>query len=294
MAVFYPASDRPAKPKAARESAGLIKMRAGFLLTSSHTFFCEGQGVTPPSSPKHSYSAKLMVVRAVLRGQERHGFVRMQEQVQSMTSEANEVAAGSPRYRRLFGWLLVLVGILLIFWGYNKILPVERIDQARWGSAENAESYFSRPIPTAQDIESYLLNATILVSDPPGGNAVYYFDAPYHFLKWRNFFRAPADDVLEGTWSIDWYLLPMELNGRWRVALEQVICTRSPDSLPADVPFCHDVQTLSPMLRFGRYPEYRVGNVFNLSANGSVPFPIPKTSISIDELVAIGKAQTRQ
>jgi len=211
-----------------------------------------------------------------------------------MTSEANEVAAGSPRYRRLFGWFLILVCILLIFWGYNKILPVERIDQARWGSAENAERYFSRPIPTAQDIESYLLNATILISHPPGGNAVYYFDAPYHFLKWRNF-NLPTEDVLEGTWSIDWHLLPMELNGRWRVALEYVICTRSLDSLPADVPFCRSVETLSPMLRFGLNPEYRVGNVFNLSTNGSVPFPLPnRTPISIDGLLAMEKARSER
>lgn len=215
-----------------------------------------------------------------------------------MTNETKHLSTEHQRSHKRFKWMFVLIGIGLCVWLYSslreRILPIERIDAIRWGSSDNVERYFSRSFPTAQEIKSYLSNATILVSSPPGGNVVYYFDAPYHFLEWRNA-GTSAVDVLSGSWSIDWHIRPMELNGRWRVAIEYVICTRSPDSLPADVPFCSEVRTLNPINRFGLNQEYRAGNVFNLSADGNVPFPLPtRTTISIDGLLAMGKTQRGQ
>jgi hypothetical protein len=219
----------------------------------------------------------------------------------SMTNDANETATGRSRYRRLSRGLLISMGILLFFWGAaalnDRIRPVKRFGQlTTWYTADQAEQHFNMAYPTEKDIASYLSNATILISDMSFGQAVYYFDAPNRFIQWRND-GSSRTDLVSGLWFTKWYLLPMELNGRWRIALVYSFCKWLPDG-GVDPPqdSCKIVENLNLLFAGGDATrEYRAGNVFDLSAGGFAPFPLPTaTRISIDGLLAIKKAKTEK
>ena len=216
----------------------------------------------------------------------------------SMRNEANGAATKPSRYRRLSRRLLVSIGILLLIWGgvalNDRIRPVKRFGQlTAWYAADQAAQHFNAAFPTEKDIEAYLSNATILLSDGSFQQAVYYFDEPHHFLQWRNDGTSNTN-LVAGEWFTKWYLLPMEINGRWRVALVYSFCKWFP-ALDAEPPedSCKIVEDLNLLFAWGGATrEYRAGNVFKLSAAGTASFPLPsRTRLSIDGLLAMGKAQ---
>jgi hypothetical protein len=177
-------------------------------------------------------------------------------------------------------------------------LRLERIDQLKaWYTADQAEQHFNAVFPTEKDIEAYLSNVTILLSDGAFHQAVYYFDEPNRFLQWSND-GTPNTALVRGEWFTKWYFQPMELNGRWRVALVYSFCKWLPSrcrdtQLPQDG--CKIVENLNLLFNAANaVREYKAGNIFKLSAGETPPFPLPNhTRISIDGLLAMGKAQRR-
>jgi hypothetical protein len=205
------------------------------------------------------------------------------------------------RYRRLSKLVLLALGISLFIWVglalNDRVLPVKRFSQlTAWYTAEQAEQRFSASYPTDKEIEAYLANATILVSDGYFRQAVYYFPERHHFVQWRND-GSSNTNLIAGEWFTKWYLLPMKLNGRWRVALVYSFCSWIPArdaGLPQDS--CFILEGLNLLFAGAdTVREYRSGNVFNLSAGGSAPFPLPnRARLSIDGLLAMGKSQRGQ
>jgi hypothetical protein len=187
---------------------------------------------------------------------------------------------------------------LLLIWGgvalNDRIRPVKRFGQlTAWYTADQAEQHFNADFPNGKDIEAYLSNATILLSDGSFHQAVYYFDKPHHFLQWQND-GTSRTDLISGEWFTKWYLLPMELNGRWRLALVYSFCKWFPSrdaELPQDS--CVILESLDQLFAAANaVREYRAGNIFKLSAAGTAPFPLPsRTRLSIDGLLAMGKAR---
>jgi hypothetical protein len=216
----------------------------------------------------------------------------------SMTNETTEIAARPSRHRRPLRSLLISVGIILFIWGglalNDRIRPVMRFSEFKTAfPADVAERYFNAVFPTERDIEAYLSNKTILLSDGAFQQAVYYVDDSHHFLKWTS----DSTSLRTDEWFTKWYFLPMELNGRWRVALVYSFCTWFPTidiELPPDS--CRIIQDLRLLFAGANaHREYRSGNIFGLSAGGTAPFRLPSgTRISIDGLLAMEKNHRAQ
>jgi hypothetical protein len=215
-----------------------------------------------------------------------------------MKNESTEAMQPFQSRRRLK--LIFVFGVLLSIWGgislNERILHVKRFSQlTAFYKPNQAEQAFRASYPTDKEIEAYLTNATILVSDGGFYQAIYYFDEPHHFLQWRND-GSSNTALIAGEWFTKWYLLPMELNGRWRFARVYSFCWWFP-SMNAELPqdSCSIVERLDFL--FGASDatrEYRLGNIFKLSAGGTAPFPLPnRTRLSIDGLVAMEKDQAR-
>jgi hypothetical protein len=205
------------------------------------------------------------------------------------------------QYRRLLKRIFIAAGAFLLVWGAialnNKILSAKRFDQlTAWYKADQAEREFNASFPNDREIEKYLTNATILVSDGSFVQAVYYFDEPHHFLQWRNE-GLQKTDLIAGEWFTEWYFLPMELKGRWRIAFVHAFCHWFP-AMYAEMPqdSCSIVGNLNFLFGVaGAVREYRVGNIFKLSVGGHAPFPLPnQTQLSIEGLLALQKAQRQQ
>jgi hypothetical protein len=98
----------------------------------------------------------------------------------------------------------VLLGAVLAGWLYFyasdhiKIIQLDSIFDPAYGYPQGyREEYFAKTFPSSSDIESYLSNATLLISKPPLGNVIYYFDEYRHFTLWH-------DNIVEGG---EWWLI---------------------------------------------------------------------------------------
>ncbi|WJR76502.1 hypothetical protein [Bradyrhizobium sp. NP1] len=210
-------------------------------------------------------------------------------------TEVAETHAEPPR-RKIRKWAFIVIGVILCVWGYvylsEKILSVEETRLSDWYLPANAERHFARKFVTADEIESYLSNATILFSHPSAGNSVFYFGASHRFVLWTG----PRLDLTEGIWWTNWYLFPMTFNGRWRIAPVQEFCIHYYGTLfdTRQREQCRFVEYLGGLFPYSHaLPEYRAGNVFDLRK--AAPFRLPDDKeISIDGLLAMKKAQGGQ
>jgi hypothetical protein len=150
---------------------------------------------------------------------------------------------------------------------------------------ETKESYFLETFPSRHEIEDYLLDATILISHPPIGNSVYYFDSNYRFFIWHaNDFK-----ITKG----HWFLYPMIdrriYNGRSRFDLAYSFCRELDDgSLTEDN--CILLGSTNQILAGVGHREYTKGDVFDLSKRSKPPFAIPATTINMEQLrAAVGR-----
>jgi hypothetical protein len=184
----------------------------------------------------------------------------------------------------------VLLGAVLAGWLYFyasdhiKIIQLDSIFDPAYGYPQGyREEYFAKTFPSSSDIESYLSNATLLISKPPLGNVIYYFDEYRHFTLWH-------DNIVEGG---EWWLIPklqmLRLGKQWRFAVVQSFC-RSVSGMLADAQKdnCYSVESVDslPSRGAGSRREYSKGNVFGLSTERSAPFQLPSSQISIASLLS--------
>src|SRR5262249_3312718 len=79
----------------------------------------------------------------------------------------------------IFGALAaaLLFGVYLYAWLNAVIVDLSNFENPIYGRPKgSAEMYFSRAFPSAEEIEDYWKNSTLVVSDLKLGNGVRYFD----------------------------------------------------------------------------------------------------------------------
>ncbi len=193
------------------------------------------------------------------------------------------------KLRRIAKWtgigLLIIASFRAYVYCYDHYI-VLNINNMVLPSHEIAQRMFSETYPSRIEIENYLHDATILISHPPIGSSVYYFDNQQHFIEWHG----NDSRMTRG----HWYLYPMMakrmLDGRSRFDLVYSLCRELNDgSFTEDN--CVLLGSTQQIMAYGR-KEYAKGDIFGLSKRDDPPFDMPKTDISIDQLrrlIALGK-----
>jgi hypothetical protein len=183
-----------------------------------------------------------------------------------------------------------LAGAILAVWlavyvsSNVRVVRLDNMYDPRYGDrVGRREEYFSRDFPTAKDIETYLFNSTLLISNPPRSSVVYYFDSDHKYTLWH------ANLIETGKWwsFSRWQLI--RLGDQWRFATVQTFCTVSFAMLAdAQQDNCYSVETPSSVFSQGRGTtrEHKLGDVFNLSGRTQVPFKLPDVPITIESLLA--------
>ena len=198
---------------------------------------------------------------------------------------------------RVYVVLGLIVGTVLIICSYSyvhghvRIIRLDRIFNPTYGFPEGyRETYFARVFPSSQAINEYLTDATILFSQPPNGNEIFYFNHEQQFVSWR------GNIVSGGTWRLSPSLQIIELDGKWRTAIVQRFCTLMSE-MPANAQQdnCYDVSDIESILSrgLGSRREYKKGNVFDISANKPAPFQLPDSAITFDSLMSALAGKSR-
>lgn len=194
-------------------------------------------------------------------------------------------AANSKRRIGLWIALAILSGFIsaLLVYSYVashvRVVRLEEIFDPAYGfPLDYRERYFNRDFPAASTIKNYLHDATLLISRPPTGNRVYYFDKDQGFVSWR-------DNVIDsGVWWTSPEVQILYLGARWRVAVVQIFCM-SRFGIPrgAQQDNCYSVGQLESLLAAGKGSrrDYREGNVFHLQADNPPPLQLPNSELSI-------------
>ena len=180
-----------------------------------------------------------------------------------------------------------LISALFIYGYVASYVQIVRIDEIYYSAPGNPpdahECHFNLNFPSADAIQSYLHEATLLISDPLVGNRVFYFDEGHGYVKWR-------ENVIEnGVWWTSPRVQILFLGSRWRVAIVQTFCMFEfglPPGVQEDN--CYSVGSLDSLLGAGRRSrrEYREGNVFNLEVGRHPPVPLPRSEVSISYLLS--------
>ncbi len=187
-------------------------------------------------------------------------------------------------FKRLAKFALVLIGVVGLVKGcvyVGRHSYTENIDHFALWSNESKERYFSETFPTRDEIERYLSDATILLSDPPGINTVYYFGHDGRYYYWNG----NDNRIARGYW----FLYPMIdrriYDGRSRFDLAYLFCREHYDDSFND-DNCILLGSTDQIMKYHGYREYAKGDVFNLSKLESPPFNLGPRRISIEQLRA--------
>jgi hypothetical protein len=138
---------------------------------------------------------------------------------------------------------------------------------------------FSNEPASRKEIEDFLFDATILVSDPPL-NSVTYFDKGGNFFEWY------ANGVKRGSWSLYPMLDRRTYNEKSRFDVVYSYCREYDDgSLKEDN--CFLLESTKQLLSWPGADEYERGDIFDLSRRQKPPFDIyGMTRITLSELRA--------
>jgi hypothetical protein len=188
------------------------------------------------------------------------------------------------RFKRLAKFALALIGVVALFMGYlyvSRHFITENIDHFALWSDESKKRYFSETFPTRNEIERYLSNATILISHPPIGNTVYYFDSDGRYYYWHG-----NDNMIgRGHWFLYPRIVRRIYNGRSRFDLAYLFCRELDDGSFTD-DNCVLLGSTDQIMKYHAFREYAKGDVFNLSELQSPPFDLPPRPISMEQLSA--------
>ncbi len=153
----------------------------------------------------------------------------------------------------------------------------QNVDDFFRGSQEKKERYFLETFPSRHEIEDYLLNTTILISDPPIGNSVYYFDNDQHSFNWH------GNQIIKG----HWFLYPMFVRRVYSVKsrfdLAYSFCRELDDGSFTEDNCVLLGSTNQIMAGYGQM-DYAKGDIFDLSKRSKPPFTMPTITISMEQL----------
>jgi hypothetical protein len=151
------------------------------------------------------------------------------------------------------------------------------------------EEYFATQFPTAKEIEDYWFDSTLLISDPPRNNRIYYFDKDYHFKEWAN------SGLGTESWAISPFQERLKLGSRSRLVTIQCFAVlMDVGGAQRDCVGIEDVTFMIHRARTGTR-EHRKGDVFGLSGRKKAPFYLPtKEPITIDSVLAELQRQSSQ
>lgn len=188
--------------------------------------------------------------------------------------------------------LVVSIGLYLHFNSNVREVDVDAMYGSKYGPPAKPgakEEYFSRQFPTTKEIEDYWFDSTLLVSDPPTQNHVYYFDKTYHRTEWRSTYLNTE------RWIISPFQEKLKLGSQFRTVTIQCFAVLiGVGNAQRD---CVPVDTLDRMIirhKTGTR-EYRKGDVFGLSGRKKAPFYLPmKEPITIDSVLAELQRQSPQ
>jgi len=183
------------------------------------------------------------------------------------------------------GCFFIFAAIGAFIYGARHFMTQNVDDFFRW-SKEKKESYFLETFPSRHEIEDYLLNTTILISHPPIGNSVYYFDNDRHFFDWH------GDQIKKGHWFLYPFIVRRVYNGKSRFDLAYSFCRELDDgSLTEDN--CILLGSTNQILAgFGEL-DYAKGDIFDLSKRSKPAFTMPIIAISMEQL-RVATGQLRQ
>jgi hypothetical protein len=171
---------------------------------------------------------------------------------------------------------LIFATIGVFIYGARHFITQNIDDFFRW-PPDKKESFFLETFPSRREIEDYLLNTTILISHPPIGNSVYYFDKDQHTFNWH------GNQIIKG----HWFLYPMidrrVYNGKWRFDLAYSFCRELDDGSFTEDNCILLGSTSQIFAGFGEL-DYAKGDIFDLSNRSKPPFTMPTTAISIEQL----------
>jgi hypothetical protein len=142
---------------------------------------------------------------------------------------------------------------------------------------------FSQKIPSLNEIDDYLSDATVVVSHPPVGNAVYYFDSDRKIFWWH------GDQISTGVWKATPNVQLIIFGTQWRLAIVYKFCWSFSDRVAIEQQdSCYYLTSLDWIFSFANsHREYRKGDLFGLDKveKGQVG-KLPESNISIEQLLA--------
>ena len=185
----------------------------------------------------------------------------------------------------------VILGIWLYIYAYDRIRIVRLdnlFDPAYGFQVGRREQFFAQKFPSSSDIKAYLHDSTILLSNPPIGNQVYYFDRDDAFISWYD------SKIEAGKWRSFPNLQILRLDGKWRIAVVYAFCISYPDrDAIAQRDNCYEIESVDSILSRGSRREYRKGNVFNLGRDKPTPARLPKSEITIESLLPVKPSEQK-
>jgi len=182
------------------------------------------------------------------------------------------------RYRVFLIIILTILSLISGAYFIDRYVIFEDINRFGFWSSYAKEAHFSRMYPSEDEVRSYLVDATILMSSPPN-TVVYYFDNKNEYVAWE------GSQISFGTWTLSKVIKIMTLDQRKRITIATIFCRWS-DDLQSDN--CLVVSSLDHMLPFysnNATRQYKKGNVFHLSSDHSPPMRMPSSALTIESLL---------
>ena len=170
-----------------------------------------------------------------------------------------------------------VLGALIVYLAFIVNVEVVDLDKRYDPKTGYAAKYFSQKFPSAQEIEDYWRDATLVISDPQHfGNIVRYFDDHRQIISWFGSRLAQSEWNLSSVWQL------LKFDGHARFVVIQKFCTHSSENPDGA---CQLVSDTGALLNRGT-SEYRKSDIFGLAGRKNPPFPMPKAPISTDMLLA--------
>jgi hypothetical protein len=177
----------------------------------------------------------------------------------------------------------VFVGWLYVFaYDHFRIVQLDHLFDPVYGYPLGyREAYFARRFASYGEIEDYLSDVTLVISHPPRGNAIYYFDRNQQFALWRE----PV--VATGRWWTDPELQLLKLGSERRFAIVQYFCMSRASLIEDAQDNCYSVADVDSLINAGAGGriERSKGNVFNLTPGKRQPFSLPHSDLSTAALL---------
>lgn len=182
---------------------------------------------------------------------------------------------------KVIATLAVIFSFIRVYvYSYDHI-RFENIDDMYGLPSQLKEAYFIESPPARRDISEYLLNSTIIVSDPPIGSQIFYFDNSGGVINWfKNTFT-------RGRWTVDPFLIVQSYGGQWKIKIIYNLC-RWPDDRSLSEDSCYLASDSRRIFGISKGRVTRIGgDVFDINNRPSPPASLPTTELDADLILSM-------